>query len=245
MFEYDLCVQRRALGDDPKAMLLIHDGKSWPKKAVLSIHGRTQCKEYCLNTMYAYAPLLAQRGYLVACVDLPCHGERHQDLHTATPIPLRAAMEMPSAIDYLLSRDEVTGDGVAVVGCSMGGVAAFAAMTFEHRVKAAVCMIAAPRILEGPEATIEIADCAKPFRRLEDFVPPEPLLSVQPPALLVQLGEKDPIFSVDDNERFIDMLRPRYTACPDRLKLTVYPGLLHSTPMAVHAEAADWIARHF
>jgi carboxymethylenebutenolidase len=75
---------------------------------------------------------LADAGFVALAPDL-YHGElaghtemdRAAELMTALPMD-RAAHDMSAAVDHLLSRPEVTGDGVGVIGFCMGGMLTFA-----------------------------------------------------------------------------------------------------------------------
>jgi carboxymethylenebutenolidase len=71
---------------------------------------------------------LADEGFIALAPDL-YRGEiaEHTEMDKAGELmstlpPDRAARDMTGAIDYLLQRDEVTGDGVGVVGFCMGGM---------------------------------------------------------------------------------------------------------------------------
>src|SRR3712207_1581671 len=74
---------------------------------------------------------LAAAGFVALAPDL-YHGELagHDEMDKAGQLmsslpPDRAARDMSGAVDYLRSRDDVTGDGVGVVGFCMGGMLAW------------------------------------------------------------------------------------------------------------------------
>jgi carboxymethylenebutenolidase len=77
------------------------------------------------------ADRLAGDGFVALAPDL-YHGElaQHDEMDKAAQLmnslpPDRAARDMSGAIDYLLSRDDTTGDAVGVVGFCMGGMLAW------------------------------------------------------------------------------------------------------------------------
>lgn len=76
---------------------------------------------------------LAAAGFVALAPDL-YHGEladpEHQEMDKAAELmtalpPDRAGRDMSGAVDFLLSHDAVTGDGVGVVGFCMGGMLSF------------------------------------------------------------------------------------------------------------------------
>lgn len=77
------------------------------------------------------ADRLAAAGFVALAPDL-YHGELagHDEMDKAGALmqalpPDRAGRDMSGAIDYLRGRDDVTGDGIGVVGFCMGGMLSF------------------------------------------------------------------------------------------------------------------------
>src|SRR5436190_15461505 len=71
---------------------------------------------------------LAGEGFVVLAPDLyhgelATHDEMDKASHLMNTLPMdRAARDMGGAVDYLLSRPEVTGDKVGAIGFCMGGM---------------------------------------------------------------------------------------------------------------------------
>jgi carboxymethylenebutenolidase len=77
------------------------------------------------------ADQLAAEGFVALAPDL-YHGElaQHDEMDKANHLMStldqeRAARDMGAAVDYLLSRDEVSGDALGVIGFCMGGMISF------------------------------------------------------------------------------------------------------------------------
>jgi len=73
------------------------------------------------NNMLIYAEFLANAGYGVFMIDLRAHGSSDGDTST---YGLREADDVAGAVDYLLSRVDVNGQKIGVLGISLGAQAA-------------------------------------------------------------------------------------------------------------------------
>ena len=73
------------------------------------------------DNMLIYAEFLANAGYGVFMIDLRAHGSSDGDTST---YGLREAEDVTGAVDYLLSRLDVNGQKIGVLGISLGAQAA-------------------------------------------------------------------------------------------------------------------------
>lgn len=73
------------------------------------------------NNMLIYAEFLANAGYGVFMIDLRAHGSSDGDTST---YGLREADDVAGSVDYLLSRADVNGQKIGVLGISLGAQAA-------------------------------------------------------------------------------------------------------------------------
>jgi uncharacterized protein len=73
------------------------------------------------SSMLIYAEFLANAGYGVFMIDLRAHGSSDGDTST---FGLREAEDVAGAVDYLLSRLDVNGQKIGVLGISLGAQAA-------------------------------------------------------------------------------------------------------------------------
>jgi uncharacterized protein len=73
------------------------------------------------DNMLIYAEFLANAGYGVFMIDLRAHGSSDGDTST---FGLREAEDVAGAVDYLLSRLDVNGQKIGVLGISLGAQAA-------------------------------------------------------------------------------------------------------------------------
>ncbi len=73
------------------------------------------------SNMLLYAEFLANAGYGIFMIDLRAHGSSDGDTST---FGLREADDVAGAVDYLLSRLDVNGQKIGVLGISLGAQAA-------------------------------------------------------------------------------------------------------------------------
>ncbi|WP_342361832.1 alpha/beta hydrolase family protein [Terrarubrum flagellatum] len=92
-----------------------------------------------------YAQALADRGFVVLCIDMPCFGERTHNTeselakrHLWRGQTLFGVMltELIAAIDLLASMKEVDGERIGAMGISMGATHAFWLGALDTRIKA-------------------------------------------------------------------------------------------------------------
>lgn len=104
-----------------------------PHPVVIAFGGLDGCKDELVQRM---ARAATERGLALLLVDLPGQGkalrERNMANRTDTEVPVAAC------VDYLLQRDDVDSDAIALYGASLGGVYAGRAASAEHRLKAVV-----------------------------------------------------------------------------------------------------------
>lgn len=146
------------------------------------------------------ADRLAAGGFVALAPDL-YHGEvaGHDEMDKAGQLmqsmpPDRAARDMSGAVDYLAGRDDVTGDGVGVVGFCMGGMLTLMlAARRGDKVKAAVSFYGFPT--ESDEPDWSGLSCAVRGHMAENdgFFAPEAARALE--ARLRDLG-KDVVFTV-------------------------------------------------
>ena len=109
------------------------DDSHAPRRTLLSLGGFDSTGEELY--FLAAAPALL-RGYNVLTFEGPGQGEplRAQHIHS------RPDYEIPvhAAVDYLLTRPDVDGERIALMGTSLGGYYAARAAAFEPRVKALI-----------------------------------------------------------------------------------------------------------
>lgn len=104
-----------------------------PHPVVIAFGGLDGCKDELVPRM---ARAATERGLALLLVDLPGQGKALRERN----IPNRTDTEVPVAacVDYLLQRDDVDGNAIALYGASLGGVYAGRAASAEHRLKAVV-----------------------------------------------------------------------------------------------------------
>lgn len=123
---------------------------------------------------------LGAAGFVALAPDL-YHGELagHTEMDKAgelmNKLPMdQAVRDMGGAVDYLAGRDDVTGDGIGVVGFCMGGMLAFLlALSRADKIKAAVPFYGFPQGEPGPDWSGLTASVRGHMAENDDFFPPD------------------------------------------------------------------------
>ncbi len=123
---------------------------------------------------------LGAAGFVALAPDL-YHGELagHTEMDKAgalmNALPLdRAAKDMSGAVDYLAGRDDVTGDGIGVMGFCMGGMLAFVlAANRGDKITAAVPFYGFPQGDAEPDWSGLTASVQGHMAENDDFFPPD------------------------------------------------------------------------
>jgi carboxymethylenebutenolidase len=147
-----------------------------------------------------FADRLAGEGFVALAPDL-YHGElaEHDEMdkagHLMNTLPMdRAARDMSGAVAYLLSRDEVSGDKLGVIGFCMGGMLSLVLAANEgDRIGAVAPYYGAPLGDDGPDWSNLTAKVHGHFAENDDFFGPEPVKALE--AKLKEMG-KDVTFEV-------------------------------------------------
>jgi dienelactone hydrolase len=159
--EFDKYVRRKVTytvepGDDvPAYVFLPKDGVN-RHPAVLCAHqtnpyGKCEAAGIDGNPAMAFAPALAELGYVTIAPDEICFGERHNpllghygdaiafyEMHNEWSIAGKMIWDKSRAIDYLRTLDEVDPERIGAVGHSHGAYGSLLAAAFDSRIKAVV-----------------------------------------------------------------------------------------------------------
>lgn len=215
-------------GHDARGHLAIPDSGSGPGLLVIQ-------EWWGLNDqMKGVADMLATQGFVALAPDL-YHGELagHDEMDKAGELmtnlpPERAARDMSGAVDYLVSHDATTGDGVGVIGFCMGGLLSF--MIAAQRgdvVKAAVPFYGFPQGDGEPDWSGLTAAIRGHMSNPDDFFPPEAATELG--ARLRAMGKDVEITIHDAGHAFMNETDAIGTYDPD-LAATLWPqvvGFLH------------------
>jgi uncharacterized protein len=122
-------------GSNERAVVLLHGGGAGSNRTSVLDH----------------AAVLAGNGYGVLLVDARGHG-------SSGGHPMEwgwhGEADVTAAVDYLASRSDVAGSGIAVVGMSMGGEEAITAAAVDTRISAVIAEGATSRVLADDDAVL-------------------------------------------------------------------------------------------
>lgn len=203
---------------------------------------------------------LAALGLLAVAVEQRNHGRRLVDARGNNDNPadmmysiiLGTALDISLLIDFIPPRLGLSTDRVGVTGASLGGHVTQMAMALDPRITVGASLIGSGdyrRLMELRAARHGIVE-----DQFATFYPPtlEELVQRYDPIhhpdrfadrpLLLLNGDSDDLVQVECNQRFEAALRPYYTH-PERLRLSIYPGLNHETPPEMLAEARQWLVK--
>ena len=228
---------------------------------VFVTHGRTGQ----LVNVLGNAADLAGAGFIAVAVEQRNHGRRVIDARLNQGfgrtmgtdmygVTVGTATDVITLMDFLPARLGVTTERCGMTGGSLGGHTTIMTMGLDARIRAGSALIGAGDFRRLIELRAESYGCPKPGETFEDYFPAglEEAVRKHDPcrrperfadrALLLASGENDPIVPVECARRTVEALLPHYTH-PERLKLSVYPGVGHATPPAMWAEAVAWLRR--
>lgn len=222
----------RLAGDIPA--LLAHPDWTSPAPACLWLHGRTVHKELDPGR---YSRWL-RAGIAVCAIDLPGHGERHDEDLQNPERSLDTLERTIGEIDLVLDAlqgGELAGlfdpDRLAIGGMSLGGMATLRRLCDDHLFKAAAVEATTGWLTELYHPTLEGHAGAPwgvehPRDRLAMLDPNEHLDTWRPIPLLALHTEADEMVPWPSQRAFLDRLRERYReagADPSQIEVQTWP----------------------
>ena len=127
-------------------------------------------------------------------------------------------------VDYLVARPDLRPDRLAAVGVSLGGELAVLLAALDERVGAVIPAGFVRTILDELHGSAFCACMYQPDLFAE-FDLPEIAGLVAPRPLLVQSGDRDPLYPRANAEAGVARLREIYAAAGGRLETSFFPGL--------------------
>lgn len=229
----------RTFDDVPTVLLHVGKPKDAARKGcILCFHGLTSSKNDWLHEL----AIIAERGFLVVGVDNVGHGERRYadfDTRFAESNPnfygnflnavAETARDLPPLLDTLTETGLVVENRVGVLGVSMGGYIAYAAVGLEPRIRAVVTLVASPEWLEHPSS---------PHRQIDKFA------TVR---LLSQTAGRDDVVPNRYARTFHERLKETYADYGERFAYIDYPESNHQLNPdweRAWARAIAWFEEH-
>lgn len=218
--------------DVPAYLLIPHGTKEdRSNRAVIAFHGHGRGKsdvvgialeeddeERIERSNYAYAHLLAQRGYVVLAPDQRCFGEREFGgcqkaqmnalLLGRTLIGMRV-WDAIRCVDYLETRKEVNPERIGVLGVSGGGTTSLFTSAIERRIKVTVV---SGYFCTFKDSIFDLRHCACNYIPGIVKIAEEADIGglIAPRPLFIENGVDDPIFPACGVERAYRALRRIY-----------------------------------
>jgi dienelactone hydrolase len=212
-------------GDRVPAYLLIPEGATEPRPAVLCLHqtvasGKGEPAGLDGSANLHYGLELAERGYVTLCPDYPNFGDYRIDVYQRgyASASMKGIWNHRCAVDLLESLPEVDGTRIGCIGHSLGGHNALFLAAFEPRIKVAVssCGFTAFPKYYGGDLTgwshagymprIASVYGRDPKRMPFDFT--EVLAAIAPRAVFINAPRQDGNFEVTGVEDCIRAARP-------------------------------------
>jgi fermentation-respiration switch protein FrsA (DUF1100 family) len=221
---------------------------------ILFLHGFTSAKEN--NLHYAY--LYAEKGFRVVLPEAPGHGERgtglseSQMMYRFWDIVLQLIEEAGAIKDFFVKKGLADEERIGLVGTSMGGIAAFGAITQYNWIKAAVSLMGCPqyeRLARAQIAHLKENNVQLPYSNLEleeqfklvcpyDLSKQTERLGHIP--LLFWHGMKDPLVPYQFAHEFYESIQGQYKGREERLKFITDPHAGHKVSRKGVLESVEW-----
>jgi dienelactone hydrolase len=247
-------------GDRVPAYLLLPQGKSGRRPAVLCLHQTIRVgkdEPTGLNqSEKPYGAELAARGYVVLAVDYPNFGESTCDPYALgyASATMKGIWNHRAAVDLLCSLDQVDPDRLGVMGHSLGGHNSIFAALFDSRLRAVVssCGFNSFPHYYGGNLTgwshagymprIKDRYACDPRQMPFDFT--ELVAALAPRAFLAIAPQHDENFAMEGVTACLEAARPVYAlyGVPARLK-GIHPDCGHVFEPAQRAIAYEWFER--
>jgi dienelactone hydrolase len=220
--------------------------------ALISLHGHDWQAHDTFNpdNMYYYGDLLARKGYVVLAVNIDHeyldHEKRIQRLTLPKdePFPLtgQKVWMVKRAIDLLSEQPDVDPEKIGCVGLSNGGFTTMFVAAMDQRVKLAVS--SGSLIMHDRMWHRELIHCRCQYLPgMEDALDYYDVFALAAPRpLVVQNGEKDPIFPIKSARRAFTYIQKAYeiAGAPDKVFHDVHDGA-HEFRSEVPLQ---WFERH-
>ncbi len=200
---------------------------------------------------------LAAKGFTALSYDPWQHGERAREssdeLETRIagnlrrylwPILGQTALDALRVIDWATGNLSI-GQEVYLGGISMGGDIAVAVAGIEPRIVCATAINSTPDWLRTgsetapgePDAYAQFFyDLLNPLTHLEAYR--------RRPALAFECGADDRLVPPEGALHFQEELRETYRAAPNRLRVTLHPGVKHASTEPMWTRSLGWLASH-
>ena len=232
---------------------------NFKKPLVFMSHGFTGSKDDIKNK--GYLNHLAELGYYAVAIDNRLHGDRpgpnlrttiiktdgKVDLFLLRKAINETADDVKLLIDELSIIDDVDENKIAMIGISMGGFITYRSIIIDDRIKVGIPNISSPFWDDIPgdipihldknnkDELAALSECYQPSNNLNKYYPT---------SLLMQIGDIDKHYNVNNVKDFYYELKKYYTDSPERLELIVYPNMGHEFTQEMWEQALRFLKKN-
>jgi dipeptidyl aminopeptidase/acylaminoacyl peptidase len=205
--------------------------------AIIALHGHSGSALMLFNPsdMYYYGDFFAKKGYIVLALDID-----HQYLTDVSPFisfkPLPKNVKFPEvgqrtwmvkrSIDFLETLPEVDKDKIAIMGLSNGSVSSMFAAAMDERIK--VVVASGSLIMSDRMWHSDLVHCRCQYLyKLDGVLDYYDIFAlIAPRPLLIQSGEKDPIFPIDSAKEAFKFVQKAYEidGAPGNVAMDIHNG---------------------
>jgi dienelactone hydrolase len=199
---------------------------------------------------------LAAAGFIGLSYDPWQHGERRvetlEELRARVasnvrrhfwPILAQTAEEVSRIIDWAIDTLKIA-PYVRMGGISMGGDISVAAAGLEGRILSVAASVATPDWLRPNSHEKQGTADSYANRFYERWNPlTHPGNYAHCPAITFQCGAGDTLVPPEGAQHFATVMRETYAACPERLNVTLHPGVQHAFTPVMWENSLAWFKR--
>jgi fermentation-respiration switch protein FrsA (DUF1100 family) len=250
-------ITKETVNDVPLLHIVQASNQNAKLPFILFLHGFTSAKEH--NLHYAY--LYAEKGFRVVLPEAPGHGERDTGLNESElmyrfwHIVMQLIEEAGTIKNFYVAKGLADEERIGLVGTSMGGIAAFGAITQYNWIKTAVSLMGCPqyeRLARAQIAHLKENNVQLPFSDLEleeqfKLVRPYDVSNqtekLRRMPLLFWHGIKDPLVPYQLAHEFYESIQDEYKGREDRLCFITDPQAGHKVSRKGVLESVKWFEK--
>lgn len=248
----DCLIREEFIGQTP--MLHVVGRENWETcyPTIFILHGFMTAKESNLTLAY----LLSQAGFRVILPDMPHHGVRRQGERSRQELEFyfwdmieQTVEEIDCVRLELERRGQSTANGYGVAGISMGGFAAFRALTNFSWLSTGVSLMGSPDWVGSTKKYIQenghsLERFAAEMDKIRGKSPLEFADRLKDKALLFWHGQEDKRVLIEGVRKLYQRLKEDYGMGTEKLRLIEVPRHGHYVTEEAHRLTVGWFSEN-